>query len=46
VPRIISAREWAKLTRGIEQRVRAINAFLHDIYHRQEILRAGRIPVD
>ena len=44
VPRIISAREWAKLERGIEQRVRAINAFLHDIYHRQEILRAGRIP--
>ena len=44
MPRIISAREWAKLTRGIEQRVRAINAFLHDIYHRQEILRAGRVP--
>src|SRR6056297_258150 len=46
VPRIISAREWARLTRGIEQRVRAINAFLHDIYHRQEILRAGRVPVE
>ncbi len=46
VPRIISAREWAKLTKGIEQRVRAINAFLYDIYHRQEILRAGRVPVD
>jgi uncharacterized circularly permuted ATP-grasp superfamily protein len=45
VPRIISGAEWAKLTRGIEQRVRAINAFLFDIYHRQEILRAGRIPV-
>ncbi|WP_224815229.1 circularly permuted type 2 ATP-grasp protein [Hasllibacter sp. MH4015] len=44
VPRIISGREWAKLTRGIEQRVRAINAFLYDIYHRQEILRAGRVP--
>jgi len=44
VPRIISAREWARLTKGIEQRVRAINAFLYDIYHRQEILRAGRIP--
>ncbi len=44
VPRIISAREWGRLVRGIEQRVRAINAFLHDIYHRQEILRAGRIP--
>ncbi len=44
VPRIISAAEWSRLERGIEQRVRAINAFLHDIYHRQEILRAGRIP--
>lgn len=44
IPRIISSREWSRLTRGIEQRVRAINAFLHDIYHRQEILRAGRVP--
>lgn len=44
VPRIIGAREWKKLSRGIEQRVKAINAFLHDIYHRQEILRAGKIP--
>ena len=46
VPRIISGREWARLSRGIEQRVRAINAFLYDIYHRQEILRSGRVPVD
>ena len=46
VPRILSNREWTKLSRGIEQRVRAINAFLHDIYNRQEILRAGRIPVE
>ena len=44
VPRIISSREWAKLSKGIEQRVCAINAFLHDIYNRQEILRAGIIP--
>ncbi len=44
VPRIITAGEWRKLTRGIEQRVRALNAFLHDIYHRQEIVRAGRVP--
>lgn len=44
VPRIITAKEWQTLSRGIEQRVRAINSFLHDIYHRQEILRAGRIP--
>lgn len=44
VPRIVAEREWQRLTKGIEQRVRAINAFLHDIYHRQEIIRAGRIP--
>ncbi|MEO1141359.1 MAG: circularly permuted type 2 ATP-grasp protein [Pseudomonadota bacterium] len=44
VPRIISAPEWSRLEKGIKQRVRAINAFLHDMYHRQEILRAGRIP--
>lgn len=46
IPRIISAREWRRLTKGIEQRVRAINAFLHDIYHRQEIVRAGRVPAE
>jgi len=44
VPRVLSGNEWRKLSRGIEQRVKAINAFLHDIYHRQEILRAGRVP--
>ena len=44
IPRIISGSEWYRLTRGIEQRVRAINAFLHDIYHKQEIVKAGRIP--
>ena len=44
VPRIITAKEWRRLSRGIEQRVRALNAFLHDLYHRQEIIRAGRVP--
>ncbi|MGB7268731.1 MAG: circularly permuted type 2 ATP-grasp protein [Albidovulum sp.] len=46
IPRIISNREWVRLSKGIEQRVRAINAFLHDIYNRQEILRAGVVPID
>lgn len=46
IPRIISNNEWTKLAKGIEQRVRAINMFLFDIYHRQEILRAGIVPVD
>lgn len=44
VPRVITAAEWRRLTKGIEQRVRALNAFMHDLYHRQEIIRAGRIP--
>ena len=46
VPRILSGREWRRLAQGIEQRVIAINAFLDDIYHRQEILRAGRVPAE
>ncbi len=44
VPRILSSNEWKKLSRGIDQRVRAINAFLYDIYNRQEILKAGVVP--
>ncbi|WP_323763639.1 circularly permuted type 2 ATP-grasp protein [Marinovum sp.] len=46
VPRIISDREWSRLSKGIEQRIIAINAFLHDIYNRQEIIRAGVIPIE
>ena len=46
IPRILSAAEWRRLAAGIEQRVRALNAFIYDIYHRQEIIRAGRIPED
>ena len=44
IPRIISGREWRRLAQGIEQRVLALNAFLDDIYHKQEIIKAGRIP--
>lgn len=46
VPRIISKKEWDYLAKGIEQRVKAMNAFLYDIYHRQEIVQAGRIPLE
>ena len=41
IPRILSAAEWRRIAQGLEQRVRALNAFLYDIYHRQEIVRAG-----
>ncbi len=44
VPRIMAKAEWDKLAEGIEQRVEALNAFLHDIYHDQEIVKAGKVP--
>ena len=46
VPRIIPAHEWKRMADGLRQRVRALNAFLHDIYHDQDILKAGRIPAE
>src|SRR6201990_1487845 len=46
IPRILSAKEWDTLRRGLEQRVKAINAYLRDIYSRREILRAGIVPED
>jgi len=44
VPRIITAAEWARLFKGLTQRVKALNAFIADIYHDQDILKDGRIP--
>jgi uncharacterized circularly permuted ATP-grasp superfamily protein len=44
VPRVLSATEWRKLEVGLEQRVRALNLFLYDIYHDQRILTAGVVP--
>ncbi len=44
IPRIFSHREWRRMAAGVEQRVRALNAFLHDVYHDGRILREGRIP--
>ncbi|CCU71311.1 circularly permuted type 2 ATP-grasp protein [Thalassolituus oleivorans] len=46
VPRIIPASEWSMLERGMRQRVAALNAFLYDIYHDQNIIRAGIIPAE
>ena len=44
VPRVIPKPEWDTLERGLKQRVTALNRFLHDIYHGQDILKAGVIP--
>src|SRR5579863_6929687 len=46
IPRILSAAEWDTLRRGLEQRVKAINAYIKDIYSRREILKAGIVPED
>ena len=46
IPRIIPADEWSSMQRGLAQRVTALNRFLHDVYHDQEILKAGLVPSD
>ena len=44
VPRVIPAAEWRRLEAGLKQRVRALNMFIHDVYHQQNIVRAGIVP--
>jgi len=46
IPRIIPQHEWAVMERGLRQRVVALNRFIHDVYHGQEILKAGIVPSD
>ena len=46
VPRIIPAGDWQILERGLVQRVKAINMFLHDVYHDQHIIKEGLMPAD
>jgi uncharacterized circularly permuted ATP-grasp superfamily protein len=46
LPRILSAAEWELLRLGLEQRIKAINLYIKDVYGRREILRAGLIPED
>ena len=46
VPRVLPREEWMRLETGLKQRVRALNAFIHDIYHDQQILKAGVIPAE
>lgn len=44
VPHVIPGKQWEQVSKGLKQRVTALNAFLHDIYHEQNILRAGKVP--
>ena len=46
IPRVIPAHEWAEMERGLAQRVCALNRFIHDVYHGQEIIKAGHVPAE
>jgi uncharacterized circularly permuted ATP-grasp superfamily protein len=44
VPRVVPAREWTTIERGLRQRTRALNLFIDDVYHEQRIIRDGVVP--
>jgi uncharacterized circularly permuted ATP-grasp superfamily protein len=46
IPRVIPRHEWAEMERGLVQRVTALNRFIQDVYHDQDILRAGLVPAE
>ncbi len=46
IPRILASSEWATLARGLEQRVKALNLYIKDVYGKRECLRAGIVPED
>lgn len=44
IPRVIARKQWNMVALGSAQRVQALNLFLHDIYHQQDILKANIVP--
>ena len=44
IPRIVEARDWEYIERGLKQRIRALNLFIDDIYHEQKIVKDGTVP--
>lgn len=46
VPRLVAAHEWERIERGLKQRVRALNLFIHDVYHERLILKDGVVPAE
>jgi uncharacterized circularly permuted ATP-grasp superfamily protein len=46
IPRVIPAHEWREMEKGLRQRVLALNRFIHDVYHGQEIIKAGIVPAE
>ncbi len=46
VPRVIGSDEWERLERGLKQRIRALNHFINDCYHDQQIFHDGVVPAE
>ena len=46
IPRVIPSHEWLEMEKGLAQRVTALNRFIHDVYHGQEIIKAGHVPAE
>ena len=46
IPRIVGSSEWDRIEQGLKQRIQALNMFIHDIYHEQEILHDGVVPAE
>jgi uncharacterized circularly permuted ATP-grasp superfamily protein len=46
IPRVIPSHEWVEMEKGLAQRVAALNRFIHDVYHGQEIIKAGHVPAE
>ena len=44
LPRIVTAREWDRIERGLTQRIHALNLFLRDIYTDGRVLKDGVVP--
>lgn len=44
IPRIVPGAEWERLERGLRQRIHTLNAFIHDLYHDQKVIRDGVVP--
>src|SRR5882724_7537808 len=44
IPRVVGAKEWERIDRGLRQRIEALNLFLDDLYHKQKIIKDGVVP--
>ncbi len=46
IPRLIERREWEQVEAGLKQRVKALNLFIDDLYHDQQIIKDGVFPAE